>query len=528
MARLALPVSVTQPDALPIGPGAVLDGRYQVLQRHKAGPHGLNVVALDRERSRRVVIKILVPLASGRPSDPFGLIRLTDALDKTRALQHRGSARILHSFTASVANAPSLCLVTERQSRPNLSALLNDVGAFDAYRACAIFDAVADVIESAHREGLLHLGLKPNNIFLDRVAGTSTAASVLVADLGLVDAIRQAAPAWPLHLNQRFTAPEVIDGGPVDVRADVYSLGAVLSALLGGDSHEAAPLRLMEVARRSMSNHPKNRFESVSMLREHVHDALVATVSGPAAQPEVQEDTLLPDEASRIHTPAPAPPPQNERLPKKGNRRLMWSAVALAAVAVGIVGTMVLGPPWVREYRSWAGSIGVEKLVGDTGPVRLADELAPPPQVRPVAPQGEVTIAPVPTKDAAAKTPSSTRNKSRQKSRARASEGSTTRQKRAPKADAKAEASSAPRAVTSRVKVISDPVDAVVFEDGKILGNTPLTVELTNRQARVVTVWLPGRPTQQLTINGSTKELRVALDKAPPAVVSADHAQAIP
>lgn len=513
MARLALPVSVTQPDALPIGPGAVLNGRYQVLQRHKAGPHGLNVVALDRERSRRVVIKILVPLASGRPSDPFGLTRLSDALDKVRSLQHRGCAHIQHTFTESVANAPSLCLVTERQSRPNLTTLLDQVGSFDAYRACAIFDAVADVIERAHQEGLLHLGLKPNNIFLDRVAGTSTAASVLVADLGLVDAIRQAAPAWPVNLDPQFSAPELLDAGPADVRADVYSLGAILAALLGGESAESAPLRLMEVAQRAMSNHPKNRYPDVSTLRENVHEALVATVAAPTTRtPVIEDDTLQPTEPKRMHTPLPPPAPKRERLAGKGGRRLMWASVAVAALVVGLVGTMVLGPPWVREYRSWAGTFGFDGLVSETS--RATPQPAPAPVVGEprieapvVAPPAEVEA---PTEVAKAKQPA--KRQPRKQPRARTQPRTKPTGTPVPTADPTPK-----RAYTNKVQVTSNPTGAVVFKDGDILGNTPLTVPLPNGDPVNVTVWLPNHPTKSVTLDGSTKSVGVTLARSTPA-----------
>jgi serine/threonine protein kinase len=109
-------------------------------------------------------------------------------------------------------------------------------GAMTPVRALRIVSEVADVLDYAHRCGLIHQDVKPSNILLgERLDGQER---VVLADFGaavLLSSTSEREPGGALVASFAYTSPEVVIGtGPVDGRADVYSLGCTLFRLLTG------------------------------------------------------------------------------------------------------------------------------------------------------------------------------------------------------------------------------------------------------------------------------------------------------
>ncbi|MET8876460.1 serine/threonine-protein kinase [Nocardia sp. NPDC004604] len=103
-------------------------------------------------------------------------------------------------------------------------------------RAARIVCEAAKGLHHAHEQNLLHRDVKPSNIL---VAAGAEGERVLVADFGLARTLEEAATVtetgWRA-CTPAFAAPEVLAGRAVDRRADIYSLGATLLALLTGSN----------------------------------------------------------------------------------------------------------------------------------------------------------------------------------------------------------------------------------------------------------------------------------------------------
>jgi serine/threonine protein kinase len=112
----------------------------------------------------------------------------------------------------------------------------------------------AEAIEYAHRAGIIHCDLKPSNLLLGRDG------HVVVTDFGLARSLTSG--NIPHGGTAGFIAPELlVPDGTVSPRSDVYSLGAVLHALLPKRSHEVDA-----ICQRSMALDSQDRFGSAANL----------------------------------------------------------------------------------------------------------------------------------------------------------------------------------------------------------------------------------------------------------------------
>jgi YVTN family beta-propeller protein len=115
----------------------------------------------------------------------------------------------------------------------DLRAILHAEGALDKGRALAVGRQVANALDAAHAKGLVHRDVKPSNVLLD--AGEH----VYLADFGLTRRLDEQSGAAGEHRfvgTPAYLAPEQIEGGPIDGRTDVYTLGCLLFECLAGET----------------------------------------------------------------------------------------------------------------------------------------------------------------------------------------------------------------------------------------------------------------------------------------------------
>jgi beta-lactam-binding protein with PASTA domain/tRNA A-37 threonylcarbamoyl transferase component Bud32 len=194
--------------------------RYEVVARIAQGGMAIVYRGHDRQLDRTVAIKVPRPeLARDR------------AFSEQFRREARAAARLSHPNVVAVYDSGEErglpWIVMEHVSGQTLRGLLDAQGRLDPETTAELLGPVADALDHAHHAGIVHLDVKPENVLL-------ASEAVKVADFGLVRAAAQRGHGQALAATVHYCAPEVLRGGVVDGRADVYALGVVAWECLVG------------------------------------------------------------------------------------------------------------------------------------------------------------------------------------------------------------------------------------------------------------------------------------------------------
>src|SRR5580704_4631494 len=246
-----------------------LPPRYEPLSRLGAGGAGEVWSVRDRVSGRVLALKLLSSDAGEH--EVGALVREAIALS---GLEGMGVPRVL-AFGAlqggqrymlrELVEGSSLEDVLQKESSPWLEAIAT---------AC-------DQLTVVHRAGLLHGDIKPANVIVG-ADGRGT-----LVDLGLAAPWRDGG-ATAQGLTPKYAAPELFQGQPLTVRAEVYSLGATLAEGLrrrGGDLPEASRKALGLVAARASEPEMGDRWPSVDELASALRRAAGLPPGAPSDTP---------------------------------------------------------------------------------------------------------------------------------------------------------------------------------------------------------------------------------------------------
>jgi serine/threonine-protein kinase len=205
-------------------------GSYVILDQLGTGGMGQVYLAEHINMRRLVALKVLPPQSFD--NDPIARERFFREARATGTLNHPNIVRMFDMCQ----EGKLLYLVMEYVEGISLQALVSRYGPLSVSAACHYTRQVAFGLQNAFEMGFVHRDIKPANLLLDRIG------VVKILDLGLVRSDADAASGLTRQLDSRsilgtadYVAPEqAIDSSGVDIRADIYALGATLYFLLAG------------------------------------------------------------------------------------------------------------------------------------------------------------------------------------------------------------------------------------------------------------------------------------------------------
>ena len=205
-------------------------GQYRIVEKLGAGGMGVVYRARDERLERDVAVKVLPAGALGDDEMRKRFRREALALSK---LNHPNIA-IIHDFNTE---RDVDFLVMEYISGVTLAERARS-GALPETEIVQVAKQVAEALEAAHEQGMIHRDLKPGNVMM------TPKGLVKVLDFGLVKlllpagtiekTLTQASAPNALTGTLPYMAPEQLEGGVVDERTDIHALGAVLYELAAG------------------------------------------------------------------------------------------------------------------------------------------------------------------------------------------------------------------------------------------------------------------------------------------------------
>ncbi|MDQ6642323.1 MAG: protein kinase, partial [Actinomycetota bacterium] len=210
--------------------GRLLDGRYRVGPRVARGGMATVYEAIDTRLDRTVAVKVM---HAGLGDD--------DEFSRRFRREAQAAAKLAHHNVVAVFDqgddAGTLFLVMEYVPGITLRDLIRNDAPMSPARALTVIEPVLSALAAAHRSGMIHRDVKPENVLL------ADDGRVKVADFGLARAIN----ADTQHTNTgvligtvSYLSPELVVAGKADARADVYAAGVLIYEMLTGQKpHQA-------------------------------------------------------------------------------------------------------------------------------------------------------------------------------------------------------------------------------------------------------------------------------------------------
>ncbi|GGO81878.1 serine/threonine protein kinase [Wenjunlia tyrosinilytica] len=209
--------------------GRTLDGRYRVEGRVAVGGMATVYRAVDTRLDRLLALKVMHP---GLASDPGFVDRFIREAKAVARLDHPNVVGVYDQGT----DGTYVFLAMEYVAGCTLRDVLRERGALQPRAALDILEPVLAALGAAHRSGLVHRDVKPENVLI------GNDGRVKVADFGLVRAVDTNTTSTTMGSvlgTVSYLAPEQIEHGTVDARSDVYACGVLLYEMLTGSKpHE--------------------------------------------------------------------------------------------------------------------------------------------------------------------------------------------------------------------------------------------------------------------------------------------------
>jgi len=203
--------------------GSTFAGRYQIIEELGKGGMGKVYKALDTDLKEKVAIKLIKPEVA---VDKKTIERFRNELKFARKIRHKNVCQMYDLNREEGTHY----ITMEYVHGEDLKRLIRKMGQMSAGQVISIAMQVCEGMAEAHRLGVVHRDLKPQNIMIDEEGNSR------IMDFGIARSVKGKGitGAGVMIGTPEYMSPEQVEGKESDQRSDIYSLGVILYEMVTG------------------------------------------------------------------------------------------------------------------------------------------------------------------------------------------------------------------------------------------------------------------------------------------------------
>ncbi|MEZ4339318.1 MAG: serine/threonine-protein kinase [Sandaracinaceae bacterium] len=324
--------------------GTILGDRYQILRQIGEGGMGLVYEAEHVAIEKHVALKVLRDDFSGRPEV------VERFKQEAKSASRIGSDHIVDISDFGVTPSGASYFVMELLEGEDLAEVLEKQATLDIGRATNIILQCCKALGAAHKKGIVHRDMKPENIFLVHKDGTPD--FVKLVDFGIAKMSDIETPGAPgrkltktgmIFGTPEYMSPEQAAGKSLDHRVDIYALAVILFEMLSGrvpfigdtfmgiltqhmfedppelqdvNPNADVPQPIVEFIYKGLAKDPDHRYQTCEEMEEALRGALEGRSTGSAtylgygesvpARPPSRPRVVEPEPTAELSVAAPS------------------------------------------------------------------------------------------------------------------------------------------------------------------------------------------------------------------------------
>jgi len=203
--------------------GTTFAGRYEIIEELGKGGMGKVYRVEDKKIKQEVALKLVKPEIA---SDKKTIERFSNELKTARMISHRNVCRMFDLGEEKGTNY----ITMEYISGEDLKSFIRRARQLTTGTAINIAKQVCEGLIEAHRLGVVHRDLKPQNVMIDKEGNAR------IMDFGIARSLtgKGITGAGVMIGTPEYMSPEQVDGKDPDQRSDIYSLGIILYEMVTG------------------------------------------------------------------------------------------------------------------------------------------------------------------------------------------------------------------------------------------------------------------------------------------------------
>jgi serine/threonine protein kinase/Flp pilus assembly protein TadD len=217
------PAETLQMPLKELATGTIFARRYEVIEELGKGGMGRVYKVFDKKIKEKVALKLLRPEIS---ADEETVERFSNELKYARKIIHKNVCRMFDLGEEEGTHY----ITMEYVSGEDLKSMIRMMGRMSPGQTVSIARYVCEGLAEAHKLGVVHRDLKPQNIMIDREG------KARIMDFGIARSLKAKGitGAGIIIGTPEYMSPEQVEGKEVDQRSDLYSLGVILYEMLTG------------------------------------------------------------------------------------------------------------------------------------------------------------------------------------------------------------------------------------------------------------------------------------------------------